>query len=361
LLTQSAITREDYARDPQAVLEVLEFYTDQQRKGNVAGDDFGAILPNNMRPSGSSSLPSQAPAPAALGRYGDPSYAAGGAARFAGTGLGGAGGLTPSKSNPALNQAARLQPPRQDSFDSSRENGRATPQMPSASRPAPPRPVPSATRAPPPAPNITPSPADLRARTKAQGPGGATEIIRPSVDRDVPSWEDSLNEPVRPTIQTAKSSSPTVPSPQSVKPLAPPKKTPSRSTTPLPAGGETEREREEREIQEQRDREREQRERERERERDRERERQRERELEKEKERQQREKEKERERVKKEEENKNTGVAAAAAALEKPKVTAAERRISTLTEAQIMDKLRSVVSQDDPKTLYSTIKKIGQG
>ena len=53
------------------------------------------------------------------------------------------------------------------------------------------------------------------------------------------------------------------------------------------------------------------------------------------------------------------GVAAAAAALEKPK--AVEKRISTMSEAQIMDKLRSVVSSDDPKTLYSTIKKVGQG
>ena len=52
-------------------------------------------------------------------------------------------------------------------------------------------------------------------------------------------------------------------------------------------------------------------------------------------------------------------VAAAAAALEKPKEK--ERRISTMSEAQIMDKLRSVVSADDPKVLYSKIKKIGQG
>jgi hypothetical protein len=51
------------------------------------------------------------------------------------------------------------------------------------------------------------------------------------------------------------------------------------------------------------------------------------------------------------------GVAAAAAALEKPK----EKRISTMNEAQIMEKLRSVVSEDDPKSLYSKIKKVGQG
>jgi hypothetical protein len=51
------------------------------------------------------------------------------------------------------------------------------------------------------------------------------------------------------------------------------------------------------------------------------------------------------------------GVAAAAAALEKPK----EKRISTMTEVQIMEKLRQVVSDDDPKLIYSKIKKVGQG
>ncbi|KAF8638148.1 hypothetical protein AX14_010224 [Amanita brunnescens Koide BX004] len=32
LLTKSNITKEDYARDPQAVLDVLEFYTDHQKR-----------------------------------------------------------------------------------------------------------------------------------------------------------------------------------------------------------------------------------------------------------------------------------------------------------------------------------------
>lgn len=54
------------------------------------------------------------------------------------------------------------------------------------------------------------------------------------------------------------------------------------------------------------------------------------------------------------------GPAAAAAALEKVKAPV-ERRISSLTEVQVMEKLRQVVSSDDPKTLYSTIKKVGQG
>ncbi|KAJ2604803.1 Protein kinase [Coemansia sp. RSA 1722] len=38
-----------------------------------------------------------------------------------------------------------------------------------------------------------------------------------------------------------------------------------------------------------------------------------------------------------------------------------EVRLSTLTESQIMSKLRSIVSRDDPKVLYSKVKKIGQG
>jgi len=54
------------------------------------------------------------------------------------------------------------------------------------------------------------------------------------------------------------------------------------------------------------------------------------------------------------------GIAAAAEALQK-KPKEKEKRISTMTEAQIMEKLRSVVSPDDPKTLYSKIKKVGQG
>ncbi|KAG0210293.1 Protein kinase [Mortierella sp. GBA30] len=56
-------------------------------------------------------------------------------------------------------------------------------------------------------------------------------------------------------------------------------------------------------------------------------------------------------------------VADAAAALNgggAPKVVV-ERRISTMTEAEVMEKLRSVVSSGDPSTLYSKIKKVGQG
>jgi protein-serine/threonine kinase len=38
-----------------------------------------------------------------------------------------------------------------------------------------------------------------------------------------------------------------------------------------------------------------------------------------------------------------------------------QRRISNMTEAQVMEKLRSVVSPTDPNQLYTKIKKVGQG
>lgn len=41
LLTKSAITREDYAKDPQAVLDVLEFYTDHQKREL---EDMGELI-----------------------------------------------------------------------------------------------------------------------------------------------------------------------------------------------------------------------------------------------------------------------------------------------------------------------------
>ena len=47
--------------------------------------------------------------------------------------------------------------------------------------------------------------------------------------------------------------------------------------------------------------------------------------------------------------------------LKKAEKTEGDRRISTMSEAQIMTKLRSVCSPQDPNTMYSKIKKVGQG
>lgn len=41
--------------------------------------------------------------------------------------------------------------------------------------------------------------------------------------------------------------------------------------------------------------------------------------------------------------------------------TKAEQRLFTLSEPQIMDKLRSIVSKEDPTAIYTKIKKVGQG
>lgn len=65
--------------------------------------------------------------------------------------------------------------------------------------------------------------------------------------------------------------------------------------------------------------------------------------------------------------SKNAATAAAAAALEgkgptpPSKKGQEERRISTMTDTQIMQKLRSVVSSNDPNQLYQKLMKVGQG
>jgi len=46
---------------------------------------------------------------------------------------------------------------------------------------------------------------------------------------------------------------------------------------------------------------------------------------------------------------------------QKPIAKPSEKRISTMSEPQIMEKLRSVVSPKDPSTIYAKIRKVGQG
>ncbi|KAI0350991.1 Pkinase-domain-containing protein [Trametes cingulata] len=350
LLTKSAITREDYAKDPQAVLDVLEFYTDHQKREMEElgyGSRLGPTVSNSSYASSSTLSP-----------YSDSSSAP----RFnAGTGLGGAGTMS-SKLSP-LNERPAIK--RQDSApahingepaangtqaalaraaemvngshlqhantvsaaqSSSALRGpipqMSTPQL-QASRPAPARPLLSANRPAPPAPggskpplpDHSPSSAELRLRAKAQGPPTETQTAKPP-GLQQPERKDSLdrvgNAP-RPNLVPAKSSPATgqpatqpapgpagsTVGPPPVKPLQPAKK--PQGPKEQPAVTVTAPEGEER----------------------------------------------------------GGGVAAAAAALEKPKEK--EKRISTMNEAQIMEKLRSVVSQDDPKALYSKIRKVGQG
>lgn len=383
LLTKSAITREDYAKDPQAVLDVLEFYTDHQKREL---EEMGMGMPSMTRSvSGNSAGSSLAP----FSVDGTPPP------RFnAGTGLGGTTlGKIPSPLDvrtpgPKRQESAPAEP----SMSTSPQNGLsptalaaaraaelvssshtqhahtissagqgtgARPPIPAIlqastslqpSRPAPPRPLLTATRpapaAPkPPVPDHTPSTADLRARAQARGVPEGTP--KPSLDRQLSA--DAIRDKEReqreqrrreererekekerererererhlareeagrsPGVPPKSAPASTLPAthpvpgaagatvgPASVKPLQPAKKkeVPPPDVTVTAPEGD------------------------------------------------------------------DPGVAEAAKKLEKPKemLKEKEKRISTMTEAQIMEKLRSVVSEEDPKTLYSKIRKVGQG
>jgi len=382
LLTKSAITREDYAKDPQAVLDVLEFYTDHQKREM---EELG-LYPNSRPGTSGSGLSGTTLSPSTLSPYSQTSSAP----RFnAGTGLGGIG-KTPLDSRPQMRRQDSA--PGVMSSDPDQRGGTQTalpqnlalaraaelvngahiqhatisgnttssirPPLPQLSptispttsgtanlqpnRPAPSRPLLTANRPAPPTPgqksplqDYTPSSADFRARTKAQGPSVDHSPKPPGlVTESPPVRKESLNEKDRerklrerdrererererdpereqreeksPQIALSKSSPATstpvlgppgsVTGPPPIKPLQPVKKT----TTPAVTVTQPE---------------------------------------------------------------EDGGVEAAAAALEKQseKPKEKEKRISTMTEAQIMEKLRSVVSQDDPKLLYSKIRKVGQG
>lgn len=349
LLTKSAITREDYAKDPQAVLDVLEFYTDHQKREM---EEMG-VYPGASTTSPSTLSPFATPASSAP--------------RFnAGTGLGGANmsKITPADPRPvirrqdsapagmngepdprggnsnnlsqnaALARAAELVngshaqhastiAAHQGSGTrpsipqiSSGGSGSSTPQ---SSRPAPPRPLLTANRPAPPTPgsqksNLSehqPTSSDLGGRVKAQGPRSDHTKPPGLVSEIPPQRKESLKEEKRPYIAPSKSSPATTQpatspvsgaagataGPPPVKPLQPIKKGTPFLTITEP-----------------------------------------------------------------EDDGASGSIAAAAAALEKTdKPKDKEKRISTMTEAQIMEKLRTVVNPDDPKLLYSKIRKVGQG
>ncbi|KAG8838302.1 Protein kinase [Serendipita sp. 400] len=363
LLTSSAITREDYARNPQAVLDALGFYTEHQKREFEEHGMTGMGSSTGM--GGMSSLTSR------------PAYGMGSSApRFdAGTGFAGAksnaspGASTTSLVSREQDGISSTRPPmtRQETAPPGLEtkgyssrgeytngtpsngNVRGPPQL-QATRPAPPRPQVQQQQQQPPRP--TPpkaTPSNPSTSQRAMGPRDLAptksreEAAPPQSDKDqpLPIRKESINE--RPLPQ---------PTPQQIQ---------------------------EQQRQRQREREREQRERER-----------------------------EKERLEKQQQEANrppiapsksmtanttpaTNPAPGPAGaihgpppvkplvtpskpagenqviqdtlgkLEKPAPKPVEKRISTMTEAQIMDKLRSVVNQDDPKTLYTTIKKIGQG
>jgi serine/threonine-protein kinase CLA4 len=353
LLTKSAITREDYAKDPQAVLEVLEFYTDHQKRQLEQTDMTPTRSGSINTVSSGSTLVSYSP------------ETTGPPARFnAGTGLAGASIskigsplgdnrppiLRQESAPPGLNQdhqngysntvlaaarAAELVNGSHAQTAGARPNN-GLPQAPraaprpllTAQRPAPAPPsTPQTGAGKPPLPDHTPSSSDLKLRAKAQGPptdqgkqAGGDKLLparkeslalKQRVEDQREKERDQQGSPTqRPQLPPSKSTPATTQQatkpaqgpagatagPPPVKPLQPAKKLPQtdgpKITIQVP-------------------------------------------------------------------EKEPGGVAAAAAALEKPKEK--EKRISTMTEVQIMEKLRTVVCDDDPKLLYSKIKKVGQG
>ncbi|WFD49256.1 non-specific serine/threonine protein kinase [Malassezia furfur] len=123
LLTKSAITKEDYAKNPQAVLDVLEFYTDIQKGHRFHQDDFGLGSPTmNLHPG--------APGRVAMNQsMSDTPYAGG-----AGAGM----PASAASSSTALHAALRPNVAPYDTY----EARRAAPPAPSAA----PAPTPTPTR-----------------------------------------------------------------------------------------------------------------------------------------------------------------------------------------------------------------------
>ncbi|KAJ7456299.1 Pkinase-domain-containing protein [Mycena galericulata] len=372
LLTKSAITREDYAKNPQAVLDVLEFYTANQRRE----------LEREMGMD---------------------------TARFGyGTGLGGMASLGGSTSSLVEPQRPPIQrqgsaPPVLDAANST------SPAFPGAqplnsSRPAP-RPPPVPPKSPAPGLNEFPSSADLRARQRAQGP-------TPTPVGGIPARIDSL--------ANRASGLPSAPNQQQRQEQRAEAARREREYQEMERERQEQaREREEQAREraeedqslEQRERVQQQRQEQRAEAAKREREEQARERAEQDRKLEQRQEE-QRQRLQEHQrrpplgppsktapvanapvstaagatagpppvrplqpgkkptiqfderaEQGTQGVAAAAAALEKKKGDDGlkDKRLSTMTEVQIMKKLRQVVSDDDPKTLYSKIKKVGQG
>jgi hypothetical protein len=286
LLTSSAITKEDYAKNPQAVLDVLEFYTDIQKRER---DEFGLGTPGMGMTDVSASLANSVDsrsAPVAPVRFG------------AGTGLAGQvqqvdrrsphsspqlGGLGSSSSVPPAgsypNASTTLSHPSSSSSRVSLPRPSPPPQLhsrppliPGRSAPS----VPSHPR-PPPAPptssnGLRPLLTGSASRSHLQSSGGPAATRPPPSDKPSGVKPMQLPAPQPPTSKSAGGANGVA---GKIAAPAPPNK--------------------------------------------------------------------------------------AVQALKKTEKGEGDRRISTMSESQIMTKLRSVCSNTDPNALYSKIKKVGQG
>ncbi|GHJ85730.1 hypothetical protein NliqN6_2132 [Naganishia liquefaciens] len=293
LLTQSHITKEDQARNPQAVLDVLEFYTDiQKREYDNFGVPVGPARNNSPLPGGT---PGKAQMTDSVSRLATPP------ARFE-AGLGLAGQLSAEKP-PSLPRSDTAPPGTQVYHPvATRQEPRYALAAPGMHHAPPPRRQGEQQAALP--RHISEQPRPIAAERRAPAPpkpvADAAQQESRYAQRRAP--ESTLDAIPRPPMQTANSS-PATPVPAaaiaktsssaanaqtstSTRPLQPQKK--PQGPPPAPSSG-------------------------------------------------------------------------AATSNDVKSSKASEKRISSMSEPQIMDKLRSVVSTADPSTLYAKIKKVGQG
>ncbi|KAH9821007.1 p21-activated serine/threonine protein kinase [Melampsora americana] len=319
LLTSSAITKEDYAKNPQAVLDVLEFYTDIQKREN---DEYGLGTPNmgmTDRVGGSSGGGYDSQATNEVEYHTSPSLnSSNNSARF---------NPTPTRlSNQPSNQAMRnelLANPRHVASPSpsrgpeTSNDGYRAPLPATAPNQ---RPIQGSQSR----PNLVPQRAAPSAPSSSKPPAGGLKPLSLS--------SSASARPSQPEKPVPKPSLP-VKLQQGPKPLqlgqprtngttpAPPSKstpTPSATTTSTSNGSQNNPS----------------------------------------------------ENASPDPSNSTSNNPPAAAqppvvkalqTVKKQEAKANERRISSLTEAQIMTKLRGVVSPQDPNQLYAKIKKVGQG
>ncbi|KAK4518365.1 uncharacterized protein ATC70_001718 [Mucor velutinosus] len=276
LLKGSAITAEDAAKNPQAVLDVLEFYTEQTKR---EAEEYGS---SNLQ--------------GAVERMSDDRWAA------------------------LINERSEQKP--------------ISPHRPAPPRPAPPPPIQPGRR-----PDMNEMMDELAIRTPKSPKSHMDSRHQSPSDRLPPS-------PGYPAYNSNSSNK--YPRPEPSKSHGT-QRVPARTTSISTYDERIMFEREKLEI-EMRERERQIREQQREKERLRDQQVQKEREKER-----QREREREREREIRDREREK---AAQIVSAPKKKV---EQRISTMTEAQVMEQLRSVVTAGDPNDLYKKIKRVGQG
>lgn len=292
LLTSSAITKEDYAKNPQAVLDVLEFYTDIQKRGN---DDYQITPTHPTKPSIDTTHPSDPsshvhPSPA-LGHSSSHnsqlslSSASTTFSSYPSRPAPPSAPLHPDSNHHHEPQASGL-----SSASSTNPYNRAPNHQPSSTRP---NLVPQ--RVAPVAPGLPPTgglkPLSLSSSASPRLPPSSKDTSKAAY---VPKTQGpkplTLGQPRTNGTPTPGTVKPSGGPPNSQPAPLKPTKTPAPDTTqPVQA------------------------------------------------------------------------TVKALQTVKKQEAKATDRRISTLTEAQIMAKLRGVVSPQDPNQLYAKIKKVGQG